>query len=95
MVKLLATSYKKTHETQLQALPEGEHGALMQRVWKNLLRDSRDVNAFAGVRNTVVRVKLKDPITRPIRPKPIKYKTVDPNLQLLTPDLERLVTPFT
>ena len=80
-VKSEITTYKTSHETQLQQLKAGEHNMCMQRVWKRLviLNKGRDSKSSLPTNKVA----------------PRQYKMVNPNMPLVTPSDESLVTPFT
>ena len=82
-IKSQNTTFKATHESQLQQLGEGVHDGCMKRVWSRLLALNKPP---APVAKSAAPALKRDPI---------EYNTVDPTTQIVLASDVSLVTPFT
>jgi len=95
-VKAQISIRQTTHQMQIGGLPVGEHDACMKRVWARLIdcnKNKRQVSSSSSL------AAAKPAAKRTVAPArvgpPIEYRDVDPNVSLLSPSDQQLVTPFT
>ena len=96
VVKTQIVSYQFSHDTQLQS-KQDSHRAYMEEAWRRLvvLSKQKDRKPKPSSRKPASRAERRVRTALGSSRTPSSYPTVDPNMPLVVPEDEQLVTPFT